>query len=193
MRFNRSVFYLTLILSGFIFNSAALAQAVESVENRYYEISPRSPYEIKQQLMRQSPVRAGSGSYNGHTDWYINWRFQAARGPYGCRATEIRTSVHVVHILPALSAHVTDQQTIDVFNKFNAALTTHEKNHGNNGLLAAREIDKAINEILPQRDCQMLTRMINNIGNSLVQEYAAKDNEYDRTTNNGLSEGAVIY
>ena len=184
MRFNRSAFYITLISSGLIFSS---------IENRYYEISPRSPYEIKQELMRQSPVRAGSGSYNGHTDWFINWRFQAARGPYGCRATQIQTSVHVVHILPTLSTRVTDQQTIDVFNKFNAALTTHEKNHGNNGLLAAREIDKAINEIPPQRDCQTLIRMIDNIGNSLVQKYAAKDDEYDRATSNGFTEGAVIY
>lgn len=170
-----------------------MAQAIESIENKYYEISPRSPYEIKQELMRQSPVRAGSGSYNGHTDWYINWSFLATRDSYGCRATQIQTKVHVVHILPALSANVTDQQTIEIFNKFNTALTAHEKNHGNNGLLAAREIDKALNEIQPQRDCQSLTRMINNIGNSLVQKYTAKDNEYDRITNNGFTEGAVIY
>lgn len=193
MRFNKSAFYITLLISGFVFSSTAIAQATESIENKYYEISPRSPYEIKQELMRQSPIRAGSGSYNGHTDWYINWSFQATRGPDGCRASQIQTSVHVVHILPALSAHVTDQQTIEAFNKFNAALAAHENNHGNNGLLAAREIDKAINEVQPQRDCQSLSRMINNIGNSLVQKYTLKDNEYDRVTNNGFTEGAVIY
>ncbi|MDT8283043.1 MAG: DUF922 domain-containing protein [Gammaproteobacteria bacterium] len=193
MYFSKSAFYIALISSGIIFNPTAMAQAIESIENKYYEISPRAPYEIKQELMRQSPIRGGSGSYNGHTDWYINWSFQAIRELYGCQATQIQTRVHVVHILPSLSARVTDPQTIEAFNKFNAALTAHEKNHGSNGRLAAREIDKALNEVQPQRDCQSLSRVINNIGNHLVQKYTAKDNEYDRTTNNGFTEGAVIY
>jgi len=169
------------------------AETIESVENKYYEISPRSPYEIKPELMRRSPIRAGNGSFNGHTDWYINWKFRSTPGPYGCQLIDSRVNVHVVHILPALSEHITDKQTIEVFNKFNDALTQHEKNHGNNGLSAAREMDKIFNEVQPQPNCRTLARMIDGIGNSIVQKYTQKDNEYDRLTNNGESEGAVIY
>ncbi len=180
---------LSLLLLSFITN----AETIESTEYKYYEISPRTPYEIKAELMRRSPIRAGSGSFNGHTDWYINWNFRSAPGPYGCRVTNTQTKIHVVHILPVLSEYVTDQQTIEVFNKFNEALTRHELNHGNNGLSAAREMDKAFNEIPPQPNCRILARMVDGIGNSVVQKYAQKDNEYDRMTNNGESEGAVIY
>jgi len=180
---------LTLLLTSF----TALAETVESTEYKYYEISPRSPYEIKLELMRNSPIRAGSGSFNGHTDWYINWNFRSAPGPYGCQLIDSRTKVHVVHILPALSEYVTDKQTIEVFNKFNAALTQHELNHGKNGLSAAREMDKAFSEIPPQQNCRMLSRIVDSIGNSVVQKYAQKDSEYDRQTNNGETEGAVIY
>jgi len=180
---------MTLLLLSF----AATAETIESTEYKYYEISPRSPYEIKPELMRRSPIRAGSGSFNGHTDWYINWNFRSAPGPYGCQLIDSQTKVHVVHILPVLSEYVTDKQTIDVFNKFNAALTQHEVNHGKNGLLAAREMDKAFSEIPPQPNCRMLSRIVDGIGNSVVQKYAQKDNEYDRMTNNGESEGAVIY
>ena len=180
---------LTLLLTSF----TALAETVESTEYKYYEISPRSPYEIKLELMRRSPIRAGRGSFNGHTDWYINWSFNSTPGPYGCQLTDSLTKVHVVHILPALSEYVTDKRTIEVFNRFNAALTQHELNHGRNGLLAAREMDKAFSEIPPQPDCRMLSRVVDDIGNSMVQKYAQKDDEYDRLTNNGESEGAVIY
>ena len=180
---------ITLLLT----SVTALAETVESTEYKYYEISPRSPYEIKLELMRRSPIRAGSGSFNGHTDWYINWNFHSAPGPYGCQLIDSRTKVHVVHILPALSEYVTDKQTIEVFNRFNAALTQHELNHGSNGLAAAREMDKAFSEIPPQPNCRMLSRMVDSIGNSVVQKYTQKDNEYDRLTNNGESEGAVIY
>ncbi len=180
-------------LSLLLLSFAASAETIESTEYKYYEISPRTPYEIKPELMRHSPIRAGSGSFNGRTNWYINWNFRSAPGPYGCQITDTRTSVHVEHILPVLSKHVTDQQTIEVFNKFNRALTQHEINHGNHGLLAAREMDKAFNEIPPQPNCRMLARIVNSIGNSVVQKYAQKDKEYDRLTNNGETEGAVIY
>jgi len=179
----------TLLLLSFTVS----AETIESTEYKYYEISPRTPYEIKPELMRRSPIRAGGGSFNGHTDWYIDWKYYSAQGPHGCQLIDTQTKVHVVHILPALSEYVTDKQTIEVFNKFNKALKQHEKNHGKNGLSAAREMDKAFNEIPPQPNCRMLSRMVNDIGNSIVQKYAQKDSEYDSLTNNGETEGAVIY
>ena len=143
--------------------------------------------------MRNTPIRDRSGSYNGHTDWYIDWQYQTRQEANFCRILQVQTKIHIVHTLPSLSEHVTDKQTIDAFNQFNSALTEHEKNHGNNGLLAAREIDKALNNIQPQRNCRYVTRMIDDIGQSIVRKYAKTDIEYDRATQNGLTEGAVIY
>jgi len=179
----------TLLLLSF----SVTAETIESIEYKYYEISPRAPHEIKPELMRRTPIRSGGGSFNGHTDWYIDWKYQSTTSPYGCQLVDTQIKVHVIHTLPALSEHVTDKQTIDVFNKFNTALTQHEKNHGNHGLSAAREMDKAFNELQPQQSCRSLARIINGIGNAIVQKYAQKDDEYDRTTNNGETEGAVIY
>ena len=169
------------------------AETIETIEYKNYIISPRFPQEIKPELMRNTPIRERGGTFNGHTDWYIDWQYQTRQETGACRIHNIQTKVHVIHTLPALSKNVTDVQTITVFNKFNNALTKHEKNHGNNGLFAAREIDKAISEIQPQQDCRYISRMINDIGNAIVQKYIFADSEYDRVTQNGLSEGAVIY
>jgi predicted secreted Zn-dependent protease len=169
------------------------AETIETIEYKNYVISPRFPQEIKPELMRNTPIRERGGTFNGHTDWYINWHYQTRQEPNICRLHNIRTNVHVIHTLPALSEYVTDEKTINVFNKFNKALTQHEKNHGNNGLSAAREIDKAISKIQPQQNCRYVTRMIDDIGNSIIQKYINADREYDRITQNGLSEGAVIY
>ena len=184
---------LPIIFILIMFSFPTNAAPIETIEYKYYEISPRAPYEIKPELMRRSPIREGGGSFNGHTDWYINWKFQASPGPYGCQLSSFQTTVHVIHTLPRLSSYVTDKKTIEVFNTFNKALTQHEKNHGNNGLTAAREIDKAFAEIQPQQNCRYLSRMINDIGNAIVQKYIRADDEYDRTTQNGFTEGAVIY
>jgi len=183
----------TLTLLLLLFSQTSLAEAFESIEYKYYVISPRVPQEIKPELIRNSPIREGGGSFNGHTDWYVDWKYQTRPSPYGCQLESSRVNVRVVHILPALSEYVTDTQTIEVFNKFNNALTQHELNHGKHGLSAAREIDEVFKEAQPQPNCRQMSRMLNDIGNTIVQKYIWKDNEYDRTTNNGMTEGAVIY
>lgn len=184
---------ITVILFLLFTSFTSIAEIIETVEYKYYVISPRTPQEIKPELMRHSPIRAGSGSFNGHTDWFIDWRYQTTQQRYGCQLLNAQTKVHVIYTLPALSEYVTDQQTIDVFNKFNDALTKHEANHGKNGLTAAREIDKAISEIPTQQNCRHLSRTFDHFGNTIVQKYIKADDEYDRVTQNGKTEGAVIY
>ena len=169
------------------------ANATETIEYKYYVISPRAPHEIKPELMRHSPIRQGNDSFNGHTDWYIDWKYQTSTSPRGCQLQTSQVNVRVIHILPALSEYVTDSQTIEVFNKFNKALTRHELNHGNHGLLAAREIDETFKSVQAQPNCRQMSRMLDDIGNSIVRKYAQKDSEYDRATRSGFTEGAVIY
>ncbi|MBL4710890.1 MAG: DUF922 domain-containing protein [Gammaproteobacteria bacterium] len=169
------------------------AEIIETIEYKYYVISPHSPHEIKPELMSRSPIRAGNGSFNGHTDWYIDWRYQTTRQHGYCQLMSNTTTVRIIYTLPALSKYVSDIQTIKIFNKFNTALTKHEMNHGNNGLTAARDIEKAISEIPAHKSCHALTRSIDSIGKSLVQKYIRADKEYDRATQNGHTEGAVIF
>ena len=193
MREHCFICYLLTAFCLFLSSYTAIAKTIESVEYKYYEISPHTPHQIKPELMRTSPIRDNRGSFNGHTAWYINWNYQTSPGPAGCRLVNIETRVHLIHTLPALSQHVTDKQTIDIFNQFNAALTQHEKNHGKHGLQAAREMDKIFSGLQAQQNCHVLSRMVDNIGRSIVDKYTQKDIEYDRTTRNGETEGAVIY
>jgi len=174
-------------------STSVLAEVIETIEYKNYVISPRTANEIKPELIRNTPIRDGGGSYNGHTDWYIDWQYKTRQEANSCRILQTQTKIHIVHILPVLNEQVTDKQTIDVFNQFNTALTEHEENHGNNGRSAAKEIDQALNSIQPQQNCRYVGRMIDDIGRSIVQKYAKADSEYDRVTQNGLTEGAVIY
>lgn len=178
-----------ILLSSF----TAGATTVETIEYKYYVISPDAPQEIKPELSRHSPIRARGGSFNGHTDWFIDWNYRTRQHQSHCQILTLTTKVKVIYTLPALSEYVSDQQTIEVFNTFNDALTKHEANHGKNGLTAAREIDSAFSNLPAQRNCRNLSRMINDIGNGTVQKYIRVDDEYDRTTQNGMTEGAVIY
>lgn len=190
-KFNMLAISTSILL--FVFSNYANAETTETIEYKNYTISPRLPHEIKYELMRHTPIRERGGSFNGHTDWYVDWHYRARQGANTCHINNIRTNAHVVHTLPVLSPYVTDEQTIAVFNKFNTALTLHEHNHGKHGISAAREIDNALHNLQMQRNCRYASRMIDEIGNTIIKKYVYADSEYDRNTQNGLSEGAVIY
>lgn len=190
---NKFKLLLTLITASLTASASLWAETIETVEYKTYTISPRAPQEIKPELMRRTPIRERGGSYNGHTDWYVDWHYQSRQMRNTCLLQNIQTKVHVVYTLPELSSYVTDPQTIAVFNKFNSALTQHEKNHGKNGILAAREIDTALKNIETQRNCRYLSRrQINDIANNIIRKYTQADREYDRRTDNGRTEGALI-
>ena len=185
----KSILSLILLVSSF----AIAAKTIETVEFKYFVISPQSPNDIRHELIRNSPIRNRQSLFTIHANWSIDWEYKAAPGPNGCKLYDIKTKVYVVHTLPSLSEQVIDKQTIETFNKFNDALTQHQDKHGNIGLSAAREIDETLQTIQPQQNCQHLARMVGATGRSIVQKYIQYDHEYDRTTNYGETEGAVIY
>ncbi|HHO59699.1 MAG TPA: DUF922 domain-containing protein [Thiotrichales bacterium] len=171
---------------------SAIAAPVETVQTIHYAIAPATPYDILRQLNWRSPIRGNNAIYHGNTDWNIKWRFTTQQQQGVCRIRDIHTTVTVTYTLPVLDKSVTDQNTIARFEKFSKALEKHEHNHGRNGLTAAKEIDDALQALKPQASCRQLEQTANRIGRGIVSKYSAIDDDYDRRTQNGRTEGAFI-
>ena len=182
-----------VIMAQFALVSPASAEITSHAEDRFYVISPRSPHDIKNELRRMTPLRERGGSFNGRTDWKIDWRYQTTGDANGCNIHNVKVNISIVTTLPALSQYVTDPQTIKAFERFRDALVAHERNHGKNGLAAAEEIDAALSSIPTQRDCNAVSRLAEQYSQSIINKYVQKDREYDYRTRNGMTEGAIIY
>lgn len=192
-RFHTIFRQLTLLLV--LVGSAQVTQAevTSNAEDRFYVISPRSPYDIRNELRRMTPLRERRGSFNGRTDWKIDWRYETTGDASGCNIHDVRVNINIVTTLPALSQYVTEPQTIKAFERFRDALVAHERNHGKNGLAAAEEIDAALSSIPTQHDCNAVSRLAEQYSQSIINKYVQKDREYDYRTRNGMTEGAIIY
>ncbi len=175
-----------------LFPASGLAEVIENVHTEHYTIAPRTPYDIKRELNWRSPIRENGHVFHGRTHWIISWQYTSQQKPEGCRILDVTTEVEVKYILPALDTRVSDPNTTERFNRFSEALVAHERNHGANGLKAAREIDASILALPPQTDCRQLENTANATGQAIISKYAAIDNEYDRRTMNGRTEGAFI-
>lgn len=174
------LFYALLLMTFSCISAAESAATSQSVEHRSYIISPHSPAEIKSEVMRRSPIRSGQDAVNKHTDWHINWNYRTVTDRYGCQINDLKIKLRVRHALPRLNRYVTDEKTIEAFNRFISTLKQNEKIHGQNGSLAAREIEQAISSIPPQADCHSLSQIVEDTTKAIVQKYAQKDNKNDR-------------
>lgn len=170
----------------------AYAEVTETSQDRFYYISPNSPFAIKQELKRMTPIRERGGSFNGRTTWSVQWKYQTTGDQNGCKIHDVEVHLSIDTILPALSQYVTDERTIQAFNNFSKALTAHERNHGEHGRQAAHEIDKALGAITPQRDCNAVSRMAEQLSQQIIATYSQKDRDYDYYTRNGQTEGAWL-
>ena len=181
-----------VIFSQLTLVAPAAAEVSSTAEDHFYIISPRSPYDIKNELRRMTPLRERGGSFNGRTDWKIDWRYQTTGDAGGCNIHDVKVKINIVTTLPALSQYVTDPQTIREFERFRDALVAHERNHGKNGMAAANEIEQALKSIPTQRDCNAVSRMAEQRSQAIINKYVQKDHQYDYTTRNGMTEGAWL-
>ena len=174
-------------------NAGIAGSYLQTNFTKYYTISPRTAQDIARELNWRSPIHENGNTFHGHTDWNISWNYQVQQLPDGsCALTNIQTSIETKYTLPKLDERITNQDIISRFNRFDKALTKHEHNHGANGLKAVSEIDEALHTLTPQRNCRQLDQHANQIGHNIVRKYIAIDNEYDRSTQNGRTEGAYI-
>lgn len=184
---NNMVLSVALLMSG---PGAVFATVTDNVEYRYYDISPKTPEEIQIEMTRQSPLKRVRGAFNtrtiwARTDWEVKWSYLTIGNIDRCQIDDVKVRAHIVYNLPRLSQDVSDQNTIEAFNRYLKALTAHERTHAQNGINAARDIEKAMNKIPPQRDCLMIARITKRIGKHYINKYVYEDQRYDYMTHNG--------
>ena len=73
-----------------------------------------------------------------------------------------------------------------------AALLRHEDRHKEHGLRAGKEIEAALLAAKPGSNCQDMQNAANAIAEQIVAKYQERDEDYDRQTRHGQSEGASL-
>lgn len=174
---------LAMVLAMLALSAAAQPQVETTVS--YYDVSGATPSEIRHELNRKRPRR-----WDGYTAWNVSWRFRYAPSGGECQMTEVVTRVTVHYTLPrwrALSG--ASGETRDRWERYKRALKVHEDGHRDIGVGVAEEIDNALRG-MRAANCRELGARANGAGYRLLEAARAQEREYDRTTNNGASQGA---
>ncbi len=127
---------------------------------KYFKVSGTTIPEITQSMNKKGPY-----GYWAFTDWYVKWD------------ESCRLSVTIKYTMPKLAKR--NKGPANVLKKWDAMVTklkAHERNHGKNGISAAKEIEAA--------KC--------NGGNAILKKWNKQDRLYDKKTNHGKKEGVVF-
>lgn len=170
---------------------AALAQVSETLERKLYDVRVAPGADLLEALNRATPIWRGGQAFHGHTAWHVNWQLRHARRPDGqCGVTTVQVRLHVTMTLPDLKEAPADIAA--QFARYAAALDTHEEGHRRVGRIAADQVHSALLARPPAASCQQLEAEADRAAHDVVERAKRKDQDYDRDTQHGCTQGACL-
>ena len=170
----------------------AWAEVSESLQYRYYTVSPQADEALWQALDRTSPIRERGQVFRGDTRWQVVWDLRWARSPSGrCALTRVQTRLSATITLPQISGGW-DAGTRARFVRYVTALRRHELGHVDSAREAAHAVDRRLSAFPAMPSCQALEQAANAAGFALLQQARQRDLAYDQKTGHGRSEGVVL-
>jgi predicted secreted Zn-dependent protease len=172
----------------------AAAEPVISESTSYYDISGSTPAQLVAQMGELGPTdEKGDRRFWAYTKWFVNWRFTSRRSATGCLIDTVSVSLEINYTYPRWrNEEAANEPVRNAWSQMMAALERHERQHGQHGLDAAHEVERAIAGIPGRETCRSLVEDTNALAYSIAEKHAARDREFDRRTEHGRAEGVRL-
>jgi predicted secreted Zn-dependent protease len=168
------------------------AAAREQTERtHYYAISGASPRELREAMNRKRPVDKNGKPHDAITSWFVRWRYATAGSSAGCAVKSFNVFLDITMTLP----HWTNEadaapQLVQRWRGYYAALLTHEEGHKAIASGAEAAIREAGAKLPAQPGCSELAKAIESVTGEILERYRQREQEYDRETDHGRTQGA---
>lgn len=160
------------------------------IEHEDYTIQGSSAETLEGELARLGP-KDQEGSHHAYTRWSLRWSYPYERSSGRCSTGPVKVSVTVTFVMPKWSPPAdAPAELVARWEKYQKALELHENGHKEHGLGAAREVREKLRGLDSEPDCDAMNRTANAAANRVVDDFKAKDKEYDRRTRHGATQGA---
>ena len=169
------------------------AEPLVRVHTSYYYVDGPSATVLAAQIEQNGPPGADGKRYAGKTKWDVQWKFKHEQHGGTCEMKEVAVAVGVVQTLPKWRSEKKGVAALKTrWQQFTDALKRHEDGHKDHGIAAGKEIEAALLAAKPASNCEDLAASANSAADAIVNKYQKLDQEYDRKTGHGRSEGAVL-
>jgi predicted secreted Zn-dependent protease len=182
----------------FFFFAALFPSSAEAQQNHvlwttnFYQITGATLPELRQSIRQTRPWK-DRNHFDGWTEWKIEWRFNIVQAEGGWRCNSFTTTTTLKTTLPQWRPPSDASPTVKhLWLRYITALGQHEAGHAQLALAAAAEQHRRVKEIGIEPDAATLKKKINDLARSIVDDCQRKNEEYDRRTQHGVSQGAFL-
>jgi predicted secreted Zn-dependent protease len=154
----------------------------------YYDVHGRSYAELHADMRRLGPKNNGT-SFVGETRSPMTWSWRAESITGGsCTLRDVRVSVNAEILLPRWTpAADVDTSLVTEWNRFIAALETHEAGHKDISAKAGRAIKDELRSLTGL--CSQVSMRANDIARRIIDRASEEQKRYDADTQHGLAQG----
>lgn len=178
--------------SVFILAPSAWAQNTLVWRTNFYAVMGETIREVRQSMQRVRPWQDNTETV-GLTQWRIDWRFDLRPTANGCRCSSFTTRTTITNTLPRWTPSTNAPAELRTgWTRFIASLRQHEDGHSRMALAAVAELHKKINEAGEAPDCEQMKQKVNGIAQRVIDDFRARDRDYDRRTSHGATQGAHL-
>jgi predicted secreted Zn-dependent protease len=169
------------------------AGAAQDLTITYYDVQGGNLQELRTSLTAHGPVGKDGARHHGHVDWHVGWNYDYAPRGVGCRIGKLRVDVKATMVLPRWTGLDTAPASLQQeWARYSQALRVHEDGHAAHADQAAEEIQRRFAAVGGGMRCTQFGEELNRIGQAVLDEYAARDKQYDDTTEHGATQGARL-
>jgi predicted secreted Zn-dependent protease len=174
--------------------SNAQSQPKISINTNYYQIKGGTAAQLRNEMNRVRPFdRFSNGRYDALTRWYITGNYKYIPGDSRCQIYQPQVFLMVKTTLPKWNpTSKANPKLVRKWRKYIKVLRLHENGHKQNGIEAARELQKSLSQIPSYSSCQSLATAVKELSQKITTKYNQKDLEYDRQTKHGATQGAIF-
>ncbi len=169
------------------------AEPLVRMHTSYYYVNGPSASVLAAQIDQNGPPGADGKRYAGKTKWDVQWKFRHEQHGVTCSMKEVAVAVGIAQTLPKWRGEPKGAAALKTrWQQFAVALKRHEDDHKDHGLAAGKEIEAALLAAKPASNCEDLAAAANSAAEAIVAKYQKLDQDYDRKTDHGRSQGATL-
>lgn len=154
----------------------------------YYDVHGRTAAELRADMRRLGPKIADS-SFVGETRSPMKWTWKSESGGGSmCSVKEARVTITAQILLPRWTPPAdAEPELVTEWNRFVAALETHEAGHKDIAAKAAHDLAERFRDMSAM--CSLLSTRANDISRGILDKAELQQRAYDAETRHGATQG----
>ena len=167
---------------------------VETSVLQFYDISGATFAELNAAAQQSGPVSKTTGKRVwGMCTWRVTSNYSSRQEPGRCVIENFTVTVGAAIDFPRWTNRKTASADLQGgWDRFAAALRLHEDGHKDIGVRAANDLANRLRALPPERNCAVLDQKVTELGERVLAQYQSSDQAYDRSTDNGATQGAML-